>query len=146
MPRWYGMENVQKPEMGKKGNPNGKQPPAGQEQNMAKTGFSRELSIFSLHFWAIFAPVERGAVSHLVFHFFPFPALAGFPCHASPTWSQSEIEVFKQDCKFQARMLFQESGPWGMLRKWTPIARFEIRITAALGCTPRGSCNNTLLR
>ena len=40
-------------------------------------------------FWAIFAPVQLGAVFHFDFHFFsPFPAFGRFPCHASPAGSQ----------------------------------------------------------
>ena len=60
MPGWYGMENVQKPEIGERnGKPNGKQPPVGQGKKWPKKGFQ--------------------GVSHLLGHFCPCPAGGRFP-------------------------------------------------------------------
>ena len=85
----------------KNGNRNGKPPQAGQGQKWPKNGFLREFSIISFlgHFFAIFAPVQLGAVFHFDFHFmffFPFPAVGRFPCHASPAGSQGKSRKTNQ--------------------------------------------------
>ena len=58
-----------------------------------KNGFLREFSIiFSIFgpFFAIFAPVQLGAVFQFRFPlFFPFPAFGRFSMHTSPAGSQS---------------------------------------------------------
>ena len=84
MPGLYGMENGQKPEMGKKnGKPNGKEASAGRGQKMAQNWEFRGSFPFSSifeRFLAILAPVHpAGGRFPLVFHVFPhFRLLASF--------------------------------------------------------------------
>ena len=76
-PGLYGMEKDHTREMGKNGKPDGKQPPAGQGQKMARKWIGRVP--FSLVLWAIFAPFQPGAVVlHLVSIFSPFSAFGCF--------------------------------------------------------------------
>ena len=70
------MENGPKLDRGKNG------------KKMDFEGVFHYFSIISIFgpFFAIFAPVQLGAVFHFDFHFFffPFPAFGHFPGHTSP--------------------------------------------------------------
>ena len=75
MPGWYGMETAKSWKWGKHGKPNGKEGSAGQGQSKKFPIFP-----FSGHFLAMFAPVQLGAVFHVVFHFLSHFRLFSMPC------------------------------------------------------------------
>ena len=94
MPGWYGMENGQKPEMGKKmeiEKENG--PKLERGKNGKKNGPKIEnhgklpQKIHSLSIFLPFLPLSSlGPFSiSMSIVFSPFPAFGHFPCHASPT-------------------------------------------------------------
>ena len=86
---WYGMENGQKTEMGKKWKTKWKTAPDGQEQKWPKmdrkwrkNGKLTRKSIF----WPFLGPCPAEPSFPFGVPFFsPFPALGRFPSHASPT-------------------------------------------------------------
>ena len=99
MPGWHCMESGQKPEMaGRNGKPDRKEGSAGQGQKWPKKRSFPFISPFSGLFLAIFAPVQLGAVFHLVFHlFFSVAGLCRFACHPSPAWSRIYFSWFSLD-------------------------------------------------
>ena len=96
LPGWHGMENGQKPEMEKKnGNRNGKRSQAGGGQKWPKNGKIIENSLknpFLGHFFAIFAPVQLGAVFHFDFHFFSISGFWPFSTPCQPGGIPSQIQ------------------------------------------------------
>ena len=98
---WHGMENGQKLENGKKGQPNRNRPPAGQGQlwpKMARTWRENWKTPWKIHFLAMFCPWLAEPSFPFGLSFSPFPAFGRFPCHASPAWSQQARQSKKARC------------------------------------------------
>ena len=69
---------------GKNGKPNEKQPPAGQEQNMAKKRIFEGVFNFLALFWLFWGPVQLVTVFHLVFQLFPISGFWPFSLPSQP--------------------------------------------------------------
>ena len=104
MPGWHSMENGYKQKRGKKGKPNGKQPPAGRGP---KNVFSREFPFFH-HFRASFCPCAAGGSFPFGFPFFPhFQLLAVFHAMQAPG------------------MITSLDGRKRVCLKWTCVCQFQ---------------------